>query len=105
MKPDLLAPGEKVISCAAGSFKRKVMDKLPEVTPENEPNYVEYTGTSMAAPHVAGCIASFLSVKREFIGQPERVKEIFMQTATDLGRERSFQGRGVVDLMRAIQAV
>lgn len=102
-KPDLLAPGEKVLSCAAGEFVRNVMDKLPEGSPE--PNYAEYTGTSMAAPHVAGCIASFLSVKREFIGQPERVKEIFLQTATDLGRERSFQGRGLIDLMRAIQFV
>ena len=106
MKPDLLAPGEKVLSCAAGGFKNKLEEKLDADNLKSyAPNYVEYTGTSMAAPHVSGCIASFLSVKREFIGQPERVKEIFMQTATDLGRERSFQGRGVVDLMRAIQAV
>ena len=79
------------------------MEKLSAGSPE--PNYVEYTGTSMAAPHVAGCVASFLSVKREFIGQPERVKDIFMRTATDLGREGSFQGRGLIDLMRAIQFV
>jgi hypothetical protein len=59
----------------------------------------------MAAPHVSGCIASFLSVKREFIGRPDRVKEVFLATATDLGRERSFQGAGLVDLMRAIQNV
>ena len=59
----------------------------------------------MAAPHISGCIASFLSVKREFIGQPDRVKEVFLATATDLGRERSFQGAGLVDLMRAIQHV
>ena len=59
----------------------------------------------MAAPHVSGCIASFLSVKREFIGRPERVKEVFLSTATDLGRERTFQGNGLVDLMRAIQNV
>jgi hypothetical protein len=59
----------------------------------------------MAAPHVSGCVASFLSVKREFVGQPERVKDIFLQTATDLGREPNFQGRGLVDLMRAIQLI
>jgi len=67
--------------------------------------YLEQSGTSMAAPHVSGVIASFLSVKREFIGQPEKVKEIFLSTATDLKRERYFQGHGLVDLMRAIQAV
>jgi subtilisin family serine protease len=67
--------------------------------------YVETSGTSMAAPHVSGVIAAFLSVRREFIGNPERVKEIFLSTATDLRRDRSFQGAGLVDLMRAIQSV
>ena len=104
LKPDLLAPGEKVLSCATGTLLAEVQAKLGE-NPDKVPNYIEYTGTSMAAPHVSGCIASFLSVKREFIGQPERVKQIFLETATDLGRERTFQGRGLIDLMRAIQHV
>ncbi len=60
---------------------------------------------SMAAPHVSGVIAAFLSVRREFIGRPDRVKEVFMSTATDLKRDRYFQGSGLVDLMRAIQSV
>ena len=103
LKPDLLAPGEKVVSCAAGSLLVRIVEKLPEgVLP---PNYIEYTGTSMAAPHASGCVAAFLSVKREFIGQPERVKEIFLKTATSLGRERSFEGYGLVDVMRAVQFV
>jgi hypothetical protein len=59
----------------------------------------------MAAPHVSGVIAAFLSVRREFIGQPERIKQIFLSTATDLRRERYFQGAGLVDLMRAIQSI
>jgi subtilisin family serine protease len=59
----------------------------------------------MAAPHVSGVIAAFLSVRPEFIGQAERVKQIFLSTATDLGRAPYFQGRGLVDLMRAIQSV
>jgi subtilisin family serine protease len=67
--------------------------------------YVERSGTSMAAPHVSGAIAAFLSVRREFIGRPEVVKETLLGTATDLKRERYFQGRGLVDLMRALQAV
>jgi len=103
MKPDLLAPGEKVLSCATGKIQGDLKGKLGDI--DVDPNYAEYTGTSMAAPHVSGCVAAFLSVKREFIGQPERVKDIFMKTATDLGREPSFQGRGLVDLMRAIQFV
>ena len=102
LKPDLLAPGEKILSCATGKL---LQDNRPSDPKAKAPTYIEYSGTSMAAPHLSGCIASFLSVKREFIGRPDRVKEVFLATATDLGRERSFQGAGLVDLMRAIQHV
>jgi serine protease AprX len=98
LKPDLVAPGEKIISCATGKLKQ-------EGAEGQECQYVETSGTSMAAPHVSGVIAAFLSVRREFIGQPEKVKEVFVSTATDLKRERYFQGGGLVDLMRAIQSV
>lgn len=98
MKPDLVAPGEKIISCATGRLRK-------EGAGEQECDYVETSGTSMAAPHVSGVIAAFLSVRREFIGEPERVKEIFVTTATDLRRDRYFQGAGMVDLMRALQSV
>jgi serine protease AprX len=98
MKPDVVAPGEKILSAATGKL---LMDRA-----EGKPcEYVEDSGTSMAAPHVSGVIAAFLSVRREFIGEPERVKQIFLGAATDLKRERSFQGAGLIDLMRAIQSV
>jgi len=99
-KPDLVAPGEKIISCGAGS----TLDAARLAT-QTDALYVEDSGTSMAAPHVSGAIAAFLSVRREFIGQSEEVKRIFVQSATDLRRERYFQGAGLVDLMRAIQSV
>ncbi len=59
----------------------------------------------MAAPHVSGCIAAFLSLRKEFRTRPEDVKQLFLDNATDLGREPYFQGHGLVDLMRVIQAV
>ncbi|MDB6150008.1 MAG: Peptidase and in, kexin, sedolisin [Chthoniobacter sp.] len=97
-KPDLVAPGEKIVSCAWGKLKEKGAGGQPC-------DYVETSGTSMAAPHVSGAIAAFLSVRREFIGQAERVKQIFVTNATDLRRDKYFQGAGLLDLMRAIQSV
>ncbi len=98
-KPDLVAPGERITSCAAGRALATVGEASGKAV------YVEDSGTSMAAPHVSGAIAAFLSIRREFIGQPEQIKQIFSSSATSLGRERYFEGHGLVDLMRAIQSI
>ena len=95
-KPDLIAPGEKIISCRSSQL---ASHEDPEV------NYTEDSGTSFSAPHVSGVIAGFLSIRNEYIGRPDEVKTVFLNTATDLGRVAEFQGRGLVDLMRAIQSV
>src|SRR5690606_25393321 len=100
MKPDLVAPGERITSCAAG----KARSALPGITRATAA-YVDDSGTSLAAPHVSGAIAAFLSIRREFILKPDEVKRIFLSSATSLGRERYFEGHGLVDLMRAIQSV
>lgn len=102
LKPDLLAPGERILSCAAGDKRSRVERKLGG---NRVCHYLEDSGTSMAAAHVSGVIAAFLSIRPEFIGQPERVKQIFLGSASDLGRERYLQGHGLVDLMRAIQSI
>jgi subtilisin family serine protease len=99
VKPDIVAPGERITSCAAG----KKSARLPLAG--NVSAYVDDSGTSMAAPHVSGAIAAFLSIRREFLQRPEEVKRIFLESATPLGRERYFEGKGLVDLMRAIQSV
>ena len=98
-KPDLLAPGEKISSCAAGVAKSEVLAETRYAVFD----YLEQSGTSVAAAHVSGVIAAFLSVHRQFIGQPEKVKAQFMKTANDLHRDPTFQGSGLVDLLRAIQ--
>lgn len=94
MKPDLVAPGERIVSV------RRMDAGRPGAA-----LFQEDTGTSMAAPHVSGAIAAFLSVRREFQGQPQRVKQIFCDSATDLRRRAEYQGAGLIDAMRALQSV
>lgn len=107
-KPDLLAPGERIISCGAGpdlETYRKKAGPMPQDVGPNVAFYLERSGTSMAAPHVSGIIAGILSTRGEFIGLPEDLKDLLVKNATDLGRDRNFQGGGLVDMMRTIQAV
>jgi hypothetical protein len=59
----------------------------------------------MAAPHVSGAAALLLGRYDELVGRPRRVKTILCDTATDLGRERSFQGHGMLDVLRALQSI
>lgn len=101
-KPDLVAPGERITSCAAGSNLAAVVDGP---VPDDTAVYVEETGTSMAAPHVSGAIAALLSVRREFIGRPDEVKDLIVRSATPLGRSPDFEGGGLLDLMRALQSI
>lgn len=105
LKPDLLAPGERIISCAAGLEAAKYGGDPGKKDEDGQVLFCELSGTSMAAPHVSGAIAAFLSVRSEFIGEPERVKEIFLANTIDLHRERAFQGAGLLDLMKVLQAV
>jgi serine protease AprX len=86
-KPDLVAPGEKITSVVPGGAMRTL------------------DGTSQAAPHVSGACALLMARHPELVGDPERVKQIVCETCTDLGRERFFQGAGMIDVLRAIQAV
>ena len=105
LKPDLVAPGERITSCGAGKRLQKAIDSAGLSANDGSAFYMEDSGTSMAAPHVSGAIAAFLSIRREFIGQPLEVKRIFLSTASPLGRERYFEGHGLIDLIRAIQSV
>ncbi|MGA8533643.1 MAG: S8 family peptidase [Candidatus Tumulicola sp.] len=109
LKPDLVAPGERIISCASAQCRRDATITNDDGSTSNIAadgyTYREDSGTSMAAPHVSGLIASFLSIRKEYVGQPEVVKALFVGNATDLKRDPTFQGAGLVDIMRAIQAV
>ena len=96
-KPDVVAPGERILSCRHRWDERK-KDGERRV----DDLYVEMSGTSMAAPHVSGVAAAFLSARREFIGYPDRVKEILLDNCTDIRRDRPHQGRGVPNLVKML---
>jgi serine protease AprX len=104
-KPDLVAPGETITSAAAGKDLIAVQNQAKVQIDDDTAAYIEKSGTSMAAPHVSGAVAAFLSVQREHIGRPDDIKRIFVDSATSLGRDTAFQGSGLVDLLRALQSV
>lgn len=86
MKPDLVAPGERIES----------------TLPNNEIGSLD--GTSQAAPHVSAAAAMLMARYPELNRQPRRIKQILCESATDLGRERAFQGHGLLDTLRALQS-
>lgn len=89
-KPDLSAPGVAVLSSVPGG------------------KYEAYNGTSMATPHVAGCIALLLSATNiRSLPQLERafvVQDLLTGSAEELGEAGQDQrfGFGRVDVLRAI---
>jgi subtilisin family serine protease len=90
VKPDVLFPGENIISCRArGTSLGDVVDD----------HYTQLSGTSMATPHAVGAAALVLQSHPKVT--PEQVKDILMQTAVDLRADRNTQGSGRADVARA----
>jgi serine protease AprX len=87
MKPDLVAPGERIRAPMPGEA------------------WGDLDGTSMAAPHVSGAAAMLMARYSELVGRPRQIKQILCKSATNLDRERSFQGHGMLDVLRAFQSI
>ena len=86
LKPDIVAPGERIFAPVLNGAW----------------DYLD--GTSMAAPHVSGAAALLMARYPELIGKPDKIKRILCEAASDLGRERNFQGHGMLDVLRALQS-
>ena len=101
MKPDLIAPGEKIISCAA-----KGSALVEKATEGEDCAYFENSGTSNGGTarerRHRGVPVDPARVHRR--GREGEARSS-SRPATDMGRDRYFQGAGLVDLMRAIQSV
>jgi len=95
-KPDVVAPGERILS-ARHDWKIRRRGAY-----ERDDLYVEMSGTSMASPHVSGLLASFLSLRKEFIAYPDRVKEMLLASCVDLRRDQYIQGAGLPNLIKML---
>ncbi|MGH3680459.1 MAG: S8 family serine peptidase, partial [Natronosporangium sp.] len=92
IKPDLTAPGQEIV--AARSSASSIGDPASQ--------YVSLSGTSMAAPHVAGAAA--ILAQRLPDATPAQLKAILMGSATPNPSLGAFaQGAGRIDVSRAIE--
>ena len=96
-KPDVVAPGEEVLSALPGG------------------TYGPNDGTSMAGPHVAGVVALMWQANPKLIGDIERTADLLRTTAKpaaptfrshseECGGTANIAGAGVVDALAAVKA-
>ncbi len=94
LKPDLVAPGNKIVSLEAkdsfleAAYKQWNQIRLAEYSDEKDPNktseqYFELSGTSMAAPVVSGAVALMLQASP--LLTPDTVKARLMLSADKWG--------------------
>jgi subtilisin family serine protease len=96
VKPDIVAPGEEIVSSFPGN------------------TYASEMGTSMAGPHVAGVVALMWSANPKLIGDIDRTEKILIETARPYQGEpdacgsseapNNATGYGIVDAYAAVKA-
>jgi serine protease AprX len=80
VKPDLVAPGNRMVSLRAAGSTLDTMYPQYEVSPTNgTAKYYELSGTSMATPIVSGAVALLLQQNPALT--PDQVKARLMKTA------------------------
>ena len=82
-KPDVVAPGSSVVSCAGRPGK-----------------YTIKSGTSMSTPIVSGAIALLLEKYPEMTNRDVKLK--LMETSRDMGLPRNQQGWGLLDVEKLL---
>lgn len=97
LKPNVVAPGVSI--CAALSNQHDVRFDNRACL---DATHMSISGTSMAAPHVAGAAALLKQAHPDWT--PENIKSALMTTADDAGYNPLTQGSGMINVLSAIQA-
>lgn len=96
VKPDVVAPGVKVVSVNSDkdykSGQRNMISSIP---------YTTMSGTSVATPVVSG--SAVLLLEKYPSWTPNQVKEAFMDNAVPIIKNNNAEGRGIIDLERTIR--
>ena len=95
VKPDIVAPGTKIISC------NNKPTKLRNGQYRNA--YIEKSGTSMAAPLISGILMGIILNDENITSQ--EAKKILLDSAVDIGFEKNMQGNGFVNCPKIVNRI
>ncbi|SEA14865.1 serine protease AprX [Thalassobacillus cyri] len=104
-RPTITAPGVGIISTRVVSPLSSLgaADDAENIDPGHLPYYTTMSGTSMAAPHIAGVVALLLEADPTL--SPLEVKQLIQDTATNMpGYELWETGAGYVNAYAAVDA-
>jgi serine protease AprX len=105
-KPDLVAPGRRIVSLRAVGSMLDTLFSDRVVTAANGATYIRMTGTSMSTPIVSGAVALLLQRRPDLT--PDEVKALLVSTAQPYGGESgstsdpAADGRGLLDIAAAM---
>jgi serine protease AprX len=108
-KPDLVAPGRRIVSLRAVGSTLDTLFPDRVVTAANGATYLRLTGTSMSTPVVAGAVALLLEHRPNLT--PDQVKSLLVRTTQPYGQETgaaldpAADGNGLLDVAAAMSAV
>lgn len=111
MKPEITAPGDIIVSSFSSALATLESQK-PSVIFENPVGFTKYyygqmSGTSMAAPHVAGILATWLEANPSLT--PEDVRSVLEKTAIKDSRTSETPGNawgyGKIDAWKGLKEV
>lgn len=88
LKPDLVVPGSRIISCNARWREEKKL-------------YIAKSGTSMSTPIVSGAVADLLSKNPNMTNA--QIKSLLKKSCVDLGMNVTRQGKGLLNLDKLLK--